>query len=121
MLNTYKNKYSSIYIEDKSLSRIGDKALIQPYIYIVRYTYMHPVEFQKAKKRIKLRVAGWDHFVQLDKYYFITRAEIEKIAQESLGKNLYVLQTPSNRYKLLTTIVTDKYNFFFYEKPLTAK
>ncbi|MGV3586669.1 MAG: ArnT family glycosyltransferase [Adhaeribacter sp.] len=107
-LNNYKDKYARIYIEDKGHN--------QPYIYIARYCDMHPLAFQRAIKRNEPIVAGWDHLVQLDKYYFLSRPEIEQIAQEATSKNLYVLQTPNNQYKPLAEIITGKFNFYIYEK-----
>ena len=102
-LNKYQNNYSKIYIED-----IGN----QPYIYIASYCHIHPRKFQLATKKIEGDV--WDHFIQLDKYYFLCRADIDKITSNITEKKLFVLQSRTSNYTLLDSINTSGKRIYFY-------
>ena len=104
-VNQYTPYYSRIYIED-----FGN----QPYIYIANYCHITPAQFQGATKQI--RNIGWDHFIQLDKYFFLKRNQIEEIAQQSGDKNLYVLLARNNSLKLIDSLNTSKTPYYFYEK-----
>jgi 4-amino-4-deoxy-L-arabinose transferase-like glycosyltransferase len=103
-LNKYPPSYSKIYIED-----FGN----QPYIYIASYCHMTPGEFQSATKKIQYGV--WDHFNQLGKYYFLSRADIDTITNSTAEKRLFLLQSKNSNYTLLDSINAAGKEIYFYK------
>ena len=103
-LNKYHLAYSKIYIED-----FGN----QPYIYVASYCHMTPGEFQSATKKIQYGV--WDHFIQLGKYYFLSRADIDTVKNSNAEKRLFLLQSRNSNYTLLDSINAAGKEIYFYE------
>lgn len=102
-LNLCKNQYDNIYIED-----IGN----QPYMYISGYCGIKPGEFQRAYKQID--GLGWDHFIQLDKYFFLPRANIMERSIRSNKNNLLILKTKDPDHKLIDSVSVHFEKLFFY-------
>jgi len=101
-INLYKDKYSHIYIED-----IGN----QPYMYIAGYCNMHPRQFQNAYKRID--GVGWDHFIQLDKYFFLDKESITKATVKN-KKDLLIFKSKQTNYLLIDSVDVHHEKMFFY-------
>jgi 4-amino-4-deoxy-L-arabinose transferase-like glycosyltransferase len=104
-LNQYKDRYSRVYLED-----MGN----MPYIYITHFCQIPPRAFHRAQKVIENR--GLDHFIQLDKYYFLSPTEIDHQVKTYPGKSLIVLKQRHRAYKLIDSI--EAYNrkkIFFHE------
>lgn len=99
----HKDQYSQIFIED-----IGN----QPYMYIVGYCDIHPEQFQNAYKQIE--GDGWDHFIQLDKYFFLNKEDIVKYSINNNKKNLLILKSKTTHYKLIDSVVVYNEKLFFY-------
>jgi hypothetical protein len=107
-LNQYKDRYSRVYLED-----MGN----QPYIYVTHYCQIPPREFQQAEKVVEER-RKWsmDHCVRLDKYFFLSRAEIDQQVQAYTRKSLIILQERHTKYKLIDSIEAFRHKkIFFYE------
>jgi hypothetical protein len=105
-LNIIKEKYSKIYIE-----YIG----IQPYLFVASYCNITPQEFHNAKKVIA-HDEDWDHVTQLDKYYFLTKSEIENIALNKKEKSLFVVTSKIENLKLLQQVNCAGLDVYFYEQ-----
>jgi len=102
-INLLKDKYSKIYIED-----LGN----QPYIYIASYCDMNPKQFQEAYKNIER--SGWDHFVQLDKYFFLNKESILETINENKDESLLILKLKDSNYNLVDSIEVHGERLFFY-------
>lgn len=106
-LNTLKDKYPRIFIED-----MGNQA----YIYILHYCQIRPQEFQAMPKVIENQ--GWDHFRQMGKYYFLSRAEIGSQAASYPGKSLIVLRDRHPGYHLMDSVAAFAPEMIYlYEHP----
>ncbi|MGV3502510.1 MAG: ArnT family glycosyltransferase [Adhaeribacter sp.] len=106
-LNTLKDRYPRIFLED-----MGNQA----YIYILHYCQIKPQEFRAMPKVIENR--GWDHFRQMGKYHFLSRAEIDRQAAAYPGKSLIVLRNRHPNYRLVDSLAAfDPKMLYFYEGP----
>jgi hypothetical protein len=104
-LNQHKDNYDRIYIED-----IND---LLP-LYVTHYCQIKPRDFQRAIKVVEQK--KFDHFTRLDKYYFLSQAEIEKQVAAFPRKSLIVLQQRQAKYKLIDSRqVYNRKRIFFYE------
>ena len=102
-INLQKDKYLRIYIED-----LGN----QPYIYITSYCDITPKQFQDANKKIEK--IGWDHFVQLDKYFFLNKEAILDSINRNKEKSLFILKFKNYKYDLIDSIELYDEKLFFY-------
>lgn len=64
---------------------------------------MKPKEFQLAKKEIQ--GIGWDHFVSMDKYFFLDKEAIEVTLLNNFDKRcLWVLKSKDSRLNLIDSV-----------------
>lgn len=104
-INSLKEKYSNIYIED-----VGN----QPYIYIASYCGFKPAQFQAAYKNYE--AWGWDHFIQLDKYWFLNKTALDTISPKPGRKELFVMLDNIPARKMIDSLDTRQCRFYFYEQ-----
>lgn len=101
ILEKYRSNYKKIYIED-----YGN----QPYIYLLYYTDIKPVEFQNAKIT-NLATTGWDKVIQMDKFYFISNDSILKIKLKN--DELIVATKKTNDFIIIDSVINKFSNFYF--------
>jgi hypothetical protein len=111
-LNQYKNQYARIYVEDMGK---------QHYIYISHYCGIKPREFQQMPKKI-LQTGGWDQVVQLGKYHFLSRSDIEKQTAAVAVKSLVLLYQRHPTFTLIDSIEAYKQKkIYFYESLIDVR
>lgn len=101
-LDVHKNKYSSIYMED---------TFNQPYIYILNYCHISPVEFIKYKK--VFNPLDNEYMLQMDKYYFMSRADIYEKVKSDKSNFIFIVKEKNSFFHLLDS-VPDKESIYIY-------
>ncbi len=108
-LNQHVSGYDRVYIEDQ-----GN----QPYIYVATYCGITPAAFQASLKKVN-QSDTWDHFTQLGKYYFYSKSDIQKALMNtntSAEKNLILLRSKEDRYRLIDRVFIDGQVFYYHSK-----
>jgi len=104
-INRYQRSFENIYIED-----IGN----QPYIYIVSYSKVHPLAFQKMQKEND--GVGWDHFKRVGTFHFVDSTTVIKHLNSPKSVNLGILKVKISGHSLIDSVGIHGEKLFFYRK-----
>lgn len=104
-LSIHEKKFSKIYLPD-----IGN----QPYIYLLYYTRIAPINFQKMETDIESRKAEWDQVKRIDKFYFTATKQLKNI---NITPNDLLISQEKRQTKdiLFDSVLTDKNQYYFYK------
>ncbi|MCY7409843.1 MAG: glycosyltransferase family 39 protein [Chitinophagales bacterium] len=90
----------------------------QPYIYITAFTGITPQQFQAAEKKVNTNWI-WDYYLQLGKYYFRTKEEINlEMNQPSNQKRLFIYSKKRNDVVAIDSVLTDEVGWVYFYKKL---
>ena len=100
-LNEYKGKYSNYYIES-----IGN----QPYIYLLYYCHISPVDFHKAKI-VNKGGKNWDDIRQVNNYFLCQYNELNMLKRDT--NNLIISHKKISNYIVVDSIISNNRIFYF--------